>query len=108
MAHALVSPRGLALGAADAALAKRGLSRRVAVILPSFHAAALVVARSDLVLTTSERIARTALRRGPLRILEPPIALDPFVVTMLWPARLDADPLHVWLRQRLAELSAAA
>ena len=38
LSHALVSPRGLAVGAVDAALAKRGLTRRVVVTLPSFHA----------------------------------------------------------------------
>jgi DNA-binding transcriptional LysR family regulator len=103
--HALISPRGLAAGAVDTALAQRGLSRRIALTVPSFHAAALAVARSDLVLTVSERVARTAPRRGPLRMFRPPVPLDPFVVTMLWHARLDADPLHGWLRERVAAVA---
>ena len=103
--HALISPHGTKTGAVDVALARRGLSRRVQVVMPNFHAAALLVARSDMVLTVSERVARTAPRRGPLRILRPPLPLDGFTVTMRWHARTDADPLHAWVRQRLLAIA---
>jgi len=81
------------------------MSRRVVLTVPSFHAAALAVARSDLVLTVSERVARTAPRRGPLRLMRPPVSLERFSITMLWHSRLDADPLHGWLRDRLAAVA---
>lgn len=105
LSHAIVSPRGRVSGAVDRALAERGLSRRVVLTVPSFHAAALAVAGSDLVLTVSERVARTAPRRGPLRMLKPPLSLERFRVTMLWHARLDADPMHAWVRERLLEIA---
>jgi DNA-binding transcriptional LysR family regulator len=103
--HALVSPRGRTSGAVDVALGKAGLSRRVVLTAPHMLTAALAVARSDMVLTVAERVARIALRGLPLAILEPPLALSPFRVTMLWHARHDTDAGHTFLRDRLVEIA---
>jgi DNA-binding transcriptional LysR family regulator len=104
--HALVSPRGRSWGAVDAALRELGLSRRVALTAPHALTAALVVARTDLVLTIAERVARIALRGLPLVSLEPPVGLKPFALTMLWHPRNDADPGHAFVRESLARVAA--
>jgi DNA-binding transcriptional LysR family regulator len=103
--HVLISPRGRVPGAVDAALRRRNRSRRVTLTVPHTLAAALVVAESDAVLTVAERVARIALRGLPVRIVEPPIALEPFRVSMLWHPRLDADPAHAFLRETLADVA---
>ena len=103
--HVVVSPRGRVPGAADAALRARGLERRVVLTVPHALTAALFVARSDAVLTIAERVAASALRALPLRVLEPPLELSPFRVTMQWHPRLDGDPVHAFVRGKLASIA---
>jgi DNA-binding transcriptional LysR family regulator len=118
LAHALVTPRGLAQGAVDRALKRKKLRRRVVLTAPAFMPAALAVAQSDMVLTVAERVVRTArlpLERGGVGGGPPPPrprptrgrrgGPPPLVVTMAWHERRHRDPLHQWLRQRLLEVA---
>ncbi len=100
--HVLVSGVGRGVGAVDRALAKEGLSRRVAVVVPSFTAAAIVVASSDMVLTGAEREAQRLARSMPIQLFSPPVPLVPFRLVMFWHERDDADPFHSWVRARLS------
>ena len=96
--HALIAPRGRPGSVVDAELAKHGLARRVALVVPHFAVAPLVVARSDLVLTVPHHVARTFVDLLPLRIVPPPLDLPGFDVVQLWHERQQQDPAHVWLR----------
>jgi len=106
--HILVAPRGMPGGIVDDALAARGLSRSIAVAVPHFLAAVHLVARSELVLTVARGIARHFADVLPLRILKPPLPLPPSRVVMVWHARHDDDPAHVWLRSRIAAVARAS
>jgi DNA-binding transcriptional LysR family regulator len=105
--HALISPRGRQGGFVDRALAKLGHQRRVALAIPHFLAAPIVVATSDLILTVPERIARAFARMLPLRILEPPLEVEGFDVTQYWHGRQARDPAHAWFRALVAEVGRA-
>jgi hypothetical protein len=70
----------------------------VAITLSHFLVAPFVVASSDLVLTASERLARTFERSLKLRIVRPPVPLASYKLTQVWAERSDADPGHLWLR----------
>jgi DNA-binding transcriptional LysR family regulator len=111
MDHVLVSSPSEGAGPVDAALAERGLTRRIAVYVPHFLTAPAVVARSaDLVVTLPERIARAAAGRLPVAIVAPPFELPRFPVSMIWHTRTSRHPAHRWLRALVAEaagLSAA-
>jgi DNA-binding transcriptional LysR family regulator len=96
--HALVSPRGRPGSLVDAELAKRGLERRVALVVPHFAVAPMIVARSDLVLTVPERIAHAFAAMLPLRTVPPPLELPGFDVVQLWHERRQQDRPHTWLR----------
>lgn len=102
--HALISPRGNRGSFVDNELKRLGLSRRVALTVPHFLVAPLVVARSDLVLTVAKRIARTFEEVLPLRVVEPPIELPGFSVTQFWHERQQQDPAHIWLRSLIMDL----
>lgn len=99
MEHVQIAPRGKPGGYLDTVLAERGLSRRVARAVPYFLAGLLAVARSDYVITVPERLARAAAGRLGLRILEPPIPLAAYALSLVWHPRLDSDPAHRWLRE---------
>lgn len=105
--HIQVAPRGRPGGYVDELLAARGLARRVARAVPYFQVALEMAARSDRVLTVSERIARKLGPQLGLRVLEPPLPLEPFALSLLWHPRLDADPAHRWLRSSLVEVTAS-
>lgn len=104
--HVLISPRGRTPGAVDRALKKRGLSRRVALAVPNFLAAALVVSQSDLVVTCGERLAKAVASALALTIVSPPVSLPPFEVGMFWHERQEHDPFLGWLRRSVVELLA--
>ena len=98
LSHLLVAPRNLRTSQVDVALSERGLSRRIAVTLPYFNATAAILARSDLVLTAPERLARRLCERQPLVLVAAPVDLPGFSFRVSWHARLQHDPAHAFLR----------
>jgi len=104
--HALIAPSGRPGGAVDDALAERGLSRRVALLIPHFLAAPFVIAQTDLVLTLPERVALTFAETLPLELLPPPLPVPGFAMILLWHDRSHHDPAHAWLRERIVEVAA--
>lgn len=103
--HVQVAPRGQPGGYLDELLAGRGLTRRVARAVPFFQLALELTARSDYVLTVSERLAKLLGPRLGLRLLDPPIPLEPYALSMVWHPRFDGDPAHGWLREQLVSVS---
>jgi DNA-binding transcriptional LysR family regulator len=105
--HVQIAPRARPGGYVDDQLAARGLTRRVARAVPYFNVALGMAARGDYLLTVSERLARLCAPSMGLRILEPPLELEPYALSMVWHPRMDADPAHVWLRGVLVAATAA-
>ncbi len=93
----LVAPnKGDFHGPTDEALARRGLKRRVGIVLPSFAVARALLGTTDLVAILPER---TLLGAGPeLAVFEPPLPIPGFDLEAIWPDRINADPLHRWFR----------
>jgi len=100
--HLLIAPRGDPGSTVDAALAARGLRRRVAVRTHTFQSAPLIVARSDLVLTAPRRVLVPVAKAFDLRLVPPPIELAPFAVYQAWHPRVQNDPVHAWFRAIVA------
>lgn len=99
--HIQIAPRGRPGGYLDDVLAEQGLTRRVVRAVPYFQVAMAMAARTDHILTVSERIAR---KLGPalgLKIVELPMVTEPFALSMVWHPRFDADLAHKWLREQL-------
>ncbi len=102
--HILVSPQGSGgPGMVDTALAAHGLERRVAVRIRYFLAAPMLVAESDLVLTTTRALAQRFTRNFPLRMLEAPVELPQIRVGAGWHERFQDDPANQWLRELVLE-----
>lgn len=89
-------------GEVDAALARLGRARRVALRLPHWTAAPAVVAGTDLVLTVAQR---TVMPTPPGLAVQPvPFPIDPLGFEMIWHERADGDAGLRWLREALAAL----
>jgi DNA-binding transcriptional LysR family regulator len=97
LSHILIGGEN-SLGIIDRTLAEHHLARRIVLRLPTFLGAPLIVARSNLILTTPERFARSFSSVLPLRLLDPPLALARFSVKQLWHERNHQEPGHIWLR----------
>ena len=97
--HVQVAPRGQPGGYIDDVLRERGLSRTVRRAVPYFLTALQLVAETDYALTISERIARRYERSLELAVLEVPLKLRPYALSLLWHPRVDSDAGHRFLRE---------
>jgi DNA-binding transcriptional LysR family regulator len=103
--HIIVSRRGLAKGAIDEALSALSLEREIVSIVGGFSSAVALARVSDLIATVPERHTgnlRTGMYCFPL-----PFATKNITVSMLWHPRMDADPVHRWLRGLVLDCCAA-
>lgn len=105
--HLLTSLPGSGSSAVDAVLAGRGKSRRVTMRIPHFLGGPFIVARSDLVWTTSTSLAVEAARILPLDLHTPPLKLPSFGVYMTWHERCASDDGHRFVRELAAEATRA-
>lgn len=96
--HLQVAPRGRPGGYIDDMLRERGLTRTVVRAVPYFHAALQLAAETDYLLTVSERVARRFADALSLTVLEVPLPLRPYALSLVWHPRLDADEGHRFMR----------
>lgn len=85
----------------DRVLARRGITRRVALHMPHFLAAPFVVAGGDCCYTVAARIATPMARLLPLRIHPIPFEMPRVMVRARWHPRMDHDAAHTWLRKMI-------
>jgi DNA-binding transcriptional LysR family regulator len=96
--HIQIAPRGQPGGYIDDVLRAKGLTRQIARAVPFFLAGLALAAQTDYVLTTSERIAKQVAPQLGLRLLEPPMALRPYALSLVWHPRFDGDAGHRFVR----------
>jgi DNA-binding transcriptional LysR family regulator len=98
--HVQISPAGAGQYArmVEAALVDLRIRRSGGLSLPNFLVAPAIVARTDLLATVPERVARTFAASLPLQVLEPPVPLPVLDVSLYWHERAHKDPLHRWMR----------
>ena len=64
----------------------------------------MIVAESDLILTLPRKLAQRMAKLANIEILELPIAIQPFELSMIWHERQHYDPAHIWLRNQVLEV----
>lgn len=101
--HISASRRGRSRGPLDEALEAAGLRRHVGAVVPTFAAAALVVASSHHVGLIPQRLAEHNGSTMGLSWFPIPAPLPEPDVRMCWHARLDADPAQRWLRETIRD-----
>jgi DNA-binding transcriptional LysR family regulator len=107
LGHIVVSITGVGPAPVDAALARMGHGRRVKARVASFLAAMEIAARSDLIMTLPSSLAHMAAGMGRLVTLTPPIHLGRFTMSLVWHARHQDEPRHVWLRRVVVDAGKA-
>ena len=104
-AHALVTVAGGRTGIVDDALRALGHKRRIALWLPYFMTAAVLVAQSDMILTLPRRAAAVAAGSLGLTLFKPPVELESFGYRILWHERTHKDAACTWLRHLVSEMA---
>ncbi|KWH07133.1 LysR family transcriptional regulator [Burkholderia territorii] len=92
-----------ASGAIDRQLERVGLQRRIVVTLPHFELAAHALVRSDLILTTTYRLARHYAKLLPLGAVALPIEPPDIVYRMTWNEAGSCVESVRWLRALIVE-----
>lgn len=82
----------------DEQLSLMGRTRRVRARVPNFFAAMEIAASSNLVMTLPQSLARTAVGSSRFVTLPPPVDPGPIAINLLWHARHQDEPRHIWLR----------
>ncbi len=100
--HVVFSPHAHFAGPIDRALAAQGLERDVKLIVPSFPAVIAVAAASDLIGSIPKSYCKSAAI-GQIRIFDLPVAVPGFSIVQAWHPRMDAEPVHRWMRARIFE-----
>jgi DNA-binding transcriptional LysR family regulator len=76
--------------------------------VPHFLAAAALVAESDMILSLPRRLANRMASIYSIAVLDMPLEVEPFDVTMIWHERRQDDRAHAWLRQQVVEAAQEA
>jgi DNA-binding transcriptional LysR family regulator len=92
----------------DKALASAGVTRDIALRVPSFLAVAQIVSETELLATVPRYYALAMLSREAIRYFVVPYDLPRYTVKQHWHARFHRDPGNVWLRQTIADLMPSA
>ncbi len=100
--HILIARSGFGQTRVDEVLAPLRIERRIATTVSGFGTALALARDTDLIATVPER--HTGTLRSGMWTFALPFAMPPFTVSMLWHPRLQADPVHQWLRARCHEV----
>lgn len=106
--HVAAAPAsGLRPGLIDQMLAQQGLSRRVVARVPYLNTLPAILAASDLVFTTTTRLAQHIGAHPALRVFVPPVTFPPIHYFLMWHERVHRTSEHQWLRGLLHRVLAA-
>lgn len=103
--HIQIYREGLEMGPVDAALEPLGFNREIVATVGGFSTALALARSSDLIATVPER--HTEGVRVGMFSFSLPYSVPEFTVSLLWHPRLEADPAHRWLRDRVREVCAS-
>ncbi|MGX5107489.1 LysR family transcriptional regulator [Enterobacter cloacae] len=105
--HVVASPDGSLHGFVDDALAERGMKRKVASVVPGFPTALSVALTSDLIALVPALYLLNQPMSEHVHIFELPFKARSITVSQMWHPRMERDPGHRWLREKVLEVCRA-
>jgi DNA-binding transcriptional LysR family regulator len=97
--HVAVVGKGLTEDPVDSWLKEEGLTRQIALRVPSYLQALQAVAHADLVAFVPRRLAQSLARPLALALIPPPLDPGEYQEYLFHPRRLSQDPASIWLRK---------
>ena len=102
--HVVASPDGSLHGFVDDVLAEQGMKRKVASVVPGFPTALSVALASDLIAMVPALYLRNQTMPESLHVFELPFKARIITVSQMWHPRMEQDPGHRWLREKVREV----
>ena len=104
--HVVASRAGHVIEPVDEALEELGLRRAIHVVVPGYPDAMRIARHSDLVALVPRSCLGNALASdctatSGLASFELPVRTPEFMISAMWHPRMDADPAHRWLRDKV-------
>jgi DNA-binding transcriptional LysR family regulator len=94
-------------GAFEAAMASRGLTRRVGVTVPDNYTALAMALRTDMATLIPRRLALLSAQVGRVKIIDPPYDSPPVDIGVVFLKDRLADPAMAWLREQIRAVADA-
>jgi DNA-binding transcriptional LysR family regulator len=102
----LANEPGRFAGLPETRLTQLGVHREIEVTARTFVMGPLLVRGTRLLTIVHRKIAAELAGPADARLVEIPFGLGTITQTMFWHPRLDSDPAHRWLRERIRGLVA--
>lgn len=99
--HMLISQSGDARGVIDSALASLGLSREVAVTVPSFMTGLAMIATTDLIVGLPQSLVRALGKPFDVTSTPLPMEVDPAPIAIVTTRAASADAGVAWFRDMI-------
>lgn len=99
--HVVAAPDGSLHGFVDDALAESGMKRKVASVVPGFPTALSVALASDLIAMVPALYLINQQMTEQLHVFELPFKTRTITVSQMWHPRMEKDPGHCWLREKI-------
>ncbi|HEX4710946.1 LysR family transcriptional regulator [Phenylobacterium sp.] len=93
-------------GAFEAALAARGLTRRVGASVPDTFTALAIASRTDMATLIPQRLALLSAQSGRVTLIEPPYESPSVEVSLLYLKDRLAEPAIIWMRDLIRAVAA--
>lgn len=103
--HLLHSPNGSRDGAIDRVLGEQGQTRRLGGVVAHLSAVPQILARTDMIITLSARLARQMAEAHGLVPRPPPVAINHTRLSLVFHRRFEADQGHAWVRRLLLAIA---
>lgn len=102
--HVVAAPDGSLKGYVDEALAELGVKRKVASVVPGFPTALSVALESNLIAMVPALYLLNQQMTDKLHIFELPFTARVITVSQMWHPKMENDPGHRWLREKVREV----
>ena len=96
---------GASVSPVDGRLAQLDVKRHIALTVPEFALVPPVLARTDLVFTSSQPYAEQMVAQDGLALVGAPPELGPMRFYMLWHERMHHSPCNRWLRDLIRRVA---
>jgi DNA-binding transcriptional LysR family regulator len=101
LTHIHISSRRSGLGHVDLTLGKLGIQRKIALRSQHYLMATMVMEKTDMAMTVTERFARS----HDLHYLPVPVEVPCVETHLYWHENTDQDPANRWMREQITELA---
>lgn len=101
MTHVYPSPLGIRANLVDNWLEEQGVSRSIGATTQSYQAAAVILEKTDYVLSLPLCLAEKMAKSYGLKLLHPPPGFPTFHMDLIWHPLYETDPSLQWLKSEL-------